>query len=291
MTNISHNLVGKIDRKTVAILTEIDKCARRLEIPFFMVGAFARDILLQHAYGIHTPRATLDIDFGVFITDWDQFDRLKKTLLGTGKFSLTKQTQRLLYDDEYPVDIVPFGGITKEDGSISWPPEHAIEMSITGFQECYKSAIFVQVGSSPDLVVKVVSLAGLAILKMIAWEADIERRSKDAADLFTIIKNYIEAGNLERFFEEEGNILNQEESDYDRASAHFLGREMAKIAEPKTKATLIKILKREAESSQGHKIVMDILRQDMFQKLTYEEVVLYFKALYRGLTDKVRVPS
>jgi predicted nucleotidyltransferase len=60
MTNISHNLVGKIDSKTVAILTEIDKSARKLKIPFFMVGAFARDILLQHAYGIHTPRATLD---------------------------------------------------------------------------------------------------------------------------------------------------------------------------------------------------------------------------------------
>jgi hypothetical protein len=60
---------------------------------------------------------------------------------------------------------------------------------------------------------------------------------------------------------------------------------MAKLVEPRTKAAMIKILKREADSSQGHKIVMDILRQDMFQNLNYEEIVSYFEALYRGLTD------
>jgi predicted nucleotidyltransferase len=190
-----------------------------------------------------------------------------------------------LYKDEYQVDIVPFGGIAKEDGSMAWPPEHAIEMNITGFQECYKSSISVQVGSNPDLTVKVVSLAGLAILKIIAWEDAIERRGKDAADLFSIIKNYIEAGNMERFFEEEGDILKEEESDYDRASAHFLGREMTKIAKPRTKAVLIRILDRENSSSHGHKIAMEILKQDMSQKLTYDEVLSYFNALLRGLTD------
>ncbi len=285
MTNISHNLVGKIDRKTVAVLSDICQSADKLKIPFFIVGAFARDILLQHAYGIHTPRATMDIDFSIFITNWDQFDELKTVLLRPEKFSPTKQTQRLLYENEYPVDIVPFGGIAKEDGFISWPPEHAIEMNIAGFQECYKHAISVQLRSNPDLIVKVVSLAGLAILKIIAWENDMERRSKDAADLFCIIKNYIEAGNMERFFEEEGDILKKEESDYDRASAHFLGRDMVKLAEPRTKASLIHILKREAGSSHGHKIVMDVLKQDVFHEMTYEEIAAYFNALLRGLTD------
>ena len=285
MTNISHNLVCKIDRKTVAILSDIDQSTEKLKIPFFIVGAFARDILLQHAYGIYTPRATMDIDFSIFITDWDQFDGLKTVLLGTGKFHPTKQTQRLLYENEYPVDIVPFGGIAKEDGSISWPPEHAIEMNIAGFQECFKHAISIQMRSNPDLIVKVVNLAGLAILKIIAWEDDMERRSKDAADLFCIIKNYIEAGNMERFFEEEGDILKMEESDYDRASAHFLGRDMAKLAEPRTKATLIQILKRQANSSHGHKIAMDVLKQDVFQEITYEKITAYFVALLRGLID------
>jgi hypothetical protein len=81
------------------------------------------------------------------------------------------------------------------------------------------------------------------------------------------------------------DILKEEESDDDRASAHFVGREMARVAEPRTKATLINILEREAASSNGHRIAMDVLRQDMFQKLTYEEVASYFNALLRGLTD------
>jgi predicted nucleotidyltransferase len=58
MTNISHNLAGKIDETTVAILFEIDTIARYLSLPFFIVGAAARDILLQHAYDIHVMRAT-----------------------------------------------------------------------------------------------------------------------------------------------------------------------------------------------------------------------------------------
>jgi predicted nucleotidyltransferase len=90
---------------------------------------------------------------------------------------------------------------------------------------------------------------------------------------------------MERFFEEEGDILKMEESDYDRASAHFLGRDMARLAEPRTKATLIKILKRQANSSHGHKIAMDVLKQDVFQEITYEKITAYYVALLSGLTD------
>jgi hypothetical protein len=45
------------------------------------------------------------------------------------------------------------------------------------------------------------------------------------------------------------------------------------------------ILEREAASSQGHKIAMDLLSQDAFQKEPYEQVAEYFNALLRGLLD------
>ncbi len=141
MTNILHDLVGKIDEKTVAVLSEIDTIAQDLSLPFFIVGATARDIFLQHAYEIHVMRATVDIDVGVFVSDWDQFARMKQALVKTGKFSISRQTQRLMYEDEFPVDIVPFGGIATADGSISWPPEYDIEMSIVGFRECFENAV------------------------------------------------------------------------------------------------------------------------------------------------------
>jgi predicted nucleotidyltransferase len=73
----------------------------------------------------------------------------------------------------------------------------------------------VLVSAEPDLVVKVVSLAGLAILKLVSWDDNIARRGEDAADLFLTIKNYIDAGNMDRFFEE-ADIIKEEVSDYDR---------------------------------------------------------------------------
>lgn len=285
MTNILYNLSGKIDKKTVAILSEIDKASGELALPFFIVGATARDILLQYVHNIHLMRATVDIDIGLYVSDWNQFQSLKKALEGTGKFTLTRQAQRLMYEDQFPVDIIPFGGIAEEDGSISWPPEHEIEMSIVGFRECYQHAVSVRMGSNPDLIVKVVSLAGLAIMKIVSWDEDHERRGKDAADLLTLMRNYIEAGNMERFFEEEGDILKEEASDYDRSSARFLGREIARMAGPAAKARMIHILEREAGSSQGHHIAADIVRRDSFQKESYEKIAGNFNALLRGLSE------
>ena len=286
MTSISYDLTSKIDKKTIAILSEIDKIADRLQLAYFIVGATARDILLQYAHDIHTTRATVDIDIGVLISDWDQFQILKQALIDTGKFNSTRQIQRLMYEDEYPVDIVPFGGIAQDDGSISWPPEYEMDMCIAGFRECYQCAISVIASTSPELVVKVVSLAGLAIMKIVSWDDNNERRGKDAADLVIIMRNYIEAGNMERFFNEEVDILREEDSDYDLSSARFLGREIGRLAGPATKEKLVNILEREAGLSQGHRIAMDVLMGDRFQSESYERIVEHFNALLRGLSEK-----
>jgi predicted nucleotidyltransferase len=90
MTGSLLDLSGKIDGKTIAALFEIDKIAGALNIPYFIVGATARDILLQYAHNIHTTRATLDIDIGVFVADWKQFQDLRQTLLRSKKFGSTK---------------------------------------------------------------------------------------------------------------------------------------------------------------------------------------------------------
>ena len=79
-------------------------------------------------------------------------------------------------------------------------------MSVAGFQECYQHAVSVLVRTEPDLIVKVVSLAGLAILKLVSWDDNIDRRGKAATDLIFIMKNYIDAGNMDRFFEEAGTL-------------------------------------------------------------------------------------
>ena len=283
MTTISHSLIGKLDSNIVDVLSALYEIANDLEIPFFVVGATARDILLQHAHDIPSTRATIDLDIGVSVSDWNRFQALKDELLNSSLFTASKETHRLLYKDRFPVDIVPFGKISSDSGSISWPPEYAFEMSVLGFEDCYQHAISVLIRENPDCVVKVASLAGLAILKIVSWDDNVERRGKDAGDLYLIIQNYIDAGNMERFFEEGIDILEKEASDYDLASAHFLGREIAKIAGPSTKTKLINILGREASASQGHKIAFNVLSQGSFQKESYNRIFENFNALLRWI--------
>ena len=56
------DLSGKIDELIVSIYETIAKVADSSGIKYFIVGASARDIVLRYGYGIHTIRATVDID-------------------------------------------------------------------------------------------------------------------------------------------------------------------------------------------------------------------------------------
>jgi len=286
MKNILVDLSGKISETSVSILREIEEVSTRLDIPFFVVGAFARDIILEHQFDIKTRRATLDIDIGVFISEWDQFETLKDELIRSARFSPSKQKQRLIYDDNFPLDIIPFGRIEDENGSITWPPDHEIRMSIFGFQECFQHTLSVKLSSHPELIVKMVSLAGLALLKLISWDDDPERRSKNAPDLFLIMRHYLDAGNLDRLFDEGIDIIEEDSYDYDIASARFLGRDIVKISIPATKAKLIEILEREANSKQGHKIALNIIQSDFYRSESYERIVEHFNSLLKGLVEQ-----
>jgi len=286
MKNILVDLSGEISETSVSILREIEEVSTRLDIPFFVVGAFARDIILEHQFDIKTRRATLDIDIGVFIAGWDQFETLKDELIRSARFSPSKQKQRLICDDNFPLDIIPFGAIEDEDGSITWPPDHEIRMTISGFQECFQHAVPVKLSSNPELIVKMASLAGMALLKIISWDDNTERRSKDAPDLFLIMRHYLDAGNLDRLFDKGSDIIEEDSYDYDLASARFLGRDIVNISSPATKAKLIEILEREANSKQGHKIALNVIQSDFYRSESYERVVEHFNLLLKGLSEQ-----
>lgn len=65
MTEKSLDLSGKIDGFTVELFATIANVAASDGISFFVVGATARDIILQYGYGIETIRATNDIDLAL----------------------------------------------------------------------------------------------------------------------------------------------------------------------------------------------------------------------------------
>ena len=238
MTNILFNLSGKIEKPTVDTLYLLKGIADSFGIPFFVVGAFARDLILKHRYGIEPRRMTTDIDLGVEVASWEQFKKLKESLIATGQFSLTSEKQRL-HCGTILIDILPFGPITDEDKKISWPPEHEIIMSMVGFEEAYEYSITVRLSSDPELDIKLASLPGLAIMKLISWKEKYPDRKRDAEDLLLIMNKYEEAGNSERLYGEELPLLLEEGFDTQMAGTRLLGRDMAKMSDPQTLRIII----------------------------------------------------
>ncbi|MBN4055509.1 hypothetical protein JYU12_02065, partial [bacterium AH-315-K03] len=57
MNDLSLNISGKIDSETVALYESVSDTAEKLDIPFVVVGASARDIVLQYGYGAQSQRA------------------------------------------------------------------------------------------------------------------------------------------------------------------------------------------------------------------------------------------
>ena len=115
-----------VDPVTLRILSVVNHVAAELELPYIVVGATARDLLLFHVFGIPVTRATADVDFAVAMDSWERFRELRGALLTSGHFREGKMEHRVYLQapsvkDEIPVDLIPFGGVA-EDDVIHWPP-------------------------------------------------------------------------------------------------------------------------------------------------------------------------
>ena len=282
MRNILFDLSGKIDQQTVEALLAIKKEADILKISFFVVGAFARDIILQHCYGINPRRMTRDIDLGVNIADWAQFDKLMNVLLSKRKFSRTKEPQRFFFES-IPIDIIPFGAIAGEKVKIDWPPEHKIFMSIVGFKEAFENSIIVRLNSNPELNVKIPTLPSLAIMKLISWKEKYPERAKDANDVFLIMNEYEHAGNFERLYDKTLNLLEEEDFDTKLASIRLLGRDMAMIANTGTANEIRFIL--ETETQEPHNLITHIIRERRVFNDNLETINLQLEKLKQGFIE------
>ncbi len=196
------DLSGKIDPLLVEIFDAIAGVAAARDIHYFVVGATARDMILSYGHGIEIKRATVDIDLGVEVADWDEFHELKNELAATGQFEYTQSAQRLLYKRDLPIDIVPFGPLEHANKEISWPPDHSIRMNVLGFGDAFRNAQVVRLRTEPVLDIPFATPVGLAVLKIVAWNDRSPQGSKDAGDLMFLLRSYLDAGNQDRLAEE-----------------------------------------------------------------------------------------
>lgn len=168
MKNISIDTSGKIDSSYIYAIKEIKKITDSQKIPFFIIGAFARDIIMEYCYGIKAPRRTMDIDLGIQVSNWDKFNKLTDSLKKSGKFETLNEKQRIIYKDII-IDIIPFGDISDKNERIIWPSDDII-LSVLGFTEVYQNSTLVRLSNKPKLEVKIPTLPGLSNLKVTSVE-------------------------------------------------------------------------------------------------------------------------
>ena len=168
-------------------------------------------------------RATEDTDVALAVPDWDGFRRVREALIVSQAFRPDRREHRLWLGDQ-GVDLIPFGGVERRDRSIAWPPEGAEVLNVAGFVEALATAVSVRLPGG--LVFRVASLPALVLLKVWAWK---DRRytapGKDAADIWMLLRAYAEAGNEERLYSSEAEVLTTSGFDLEEAGAWLLGKD------------------------------------------------------------------
>lgn len=286
MNNISINISGKIDPEKIKVLRNIKDVADDLGIPFFVVGAFAREVIFEHIHQIPSPRMTEDIDIGVEVANWEEFQLLKTTLLDRKILAETKSSHRFVdTESSMIVDILPYGGISGESKKISWPPDYDMVMSMLGFEEAYRSALTVRLSRKPVLDILIPSVPALAILKLISWNDAYPTRERDAQDLLFILENYDATGIEAQLYGTHVPLLTEEEYDTRLASVRLLGRDIAHVCEQATANTLMAILVREIDEDQGFRLLTQMVKGTSFQGVKFEAVLQLLKKLLQGIQE------
>lgn len=234
------NLFLKIELETAELLRAVKSVCEQLDVPWVIVGATARDLVLHHGYGALVRRATQDIDFAIEVADWGSFQHVKEQLLARG-FTESRMQHRLFGPNREAIDLVPFGQIENRDNLIAWPPNGDVAMNVLGFSEACEHADNVTIEGDPDFTVPVATPVGMVLLKLIAWtDRAPDIRRKDATDIKYSFENYerIPSVQDEAYDQANTGIMDSYGWDLTLTCSHLLGRHARQIATEETSRAL-----------------------------------------------------
>lgn len=194
-------------------------------IPFYVVGAMARDMVLGLIHGRKPSRKTNDLDVAIMVQDWNAYKKISTDLGADPNFTkCLNQKQRWYYKKAVTLDIVPFGEIAKADRHIYWPPDETPAMSVSGFPAMAVNALEIILDTETSL--GVASLPGFFLLKLSAWKD--RRYDRDAQDIAGILDEYLEI-NLERAARDHPDIFKQQEFTVFGAGAYLIGKDICHL--------------------------------------------------------------
>lgn len=213
---------------------DVAQACAELGIDYVVVGAAARDLVLQHIYGAPSRRATADVDFGLKVADWHSFDELRIALLRKG-YRESSSRHGLTSPGGIPVDIVPFGQVADSDANIAWPPDGETRMSVLGFTEAHDHSDLIRIQNDPEIQIRVATPVGMALLKLIAWnDRSPDVRKKDALDFQHLLSSYSRIPEVNDTAYAERALAERHGWDIDLISAEVLGLRARQMAHQKT---------------------------------------------------------
>lgn len=274
-------LEAQVDAEFFEGLQVFADAASATGVPWLMVGATARILLLEKVYGWPTGDGTQDVDFAVLVGDWIHYEKLcariaEQPVIETkGRLVKRFQTRR-----GFPFDLLPYGGVEENDKQVFWPPNRDSLMTVRGFAGAGKDAIHVRVNG--DLIVPVASPVGLCALKLFAWQErgaqQIGRDAKDVAYLFRHIERLLPREQLH-----EAHIGELEDADYDArlAALDVFGQQVATQLENDERVFMETVLSIELEQDTDARLVRDLNKHITANKP--ERIVEMLRAFLRGM--------
>ena len=264
-----------------SLLEKLTKYFIKVGIRFYIIGATARDIVMQ-IHNEKSGRATYDLDIAIAISDWNEYKKVEDGILNIEGFKKDiDQKQRFIYLNDFQLDIIPFGNVMKEDDKIFWPPEEDIAMSILGFSEVNKHTFPVKIDD--EIEIQVASLAGVFILKTIAWTERHLQGNKDADDMAFIIANYLTIYEKRAIEEHYDFIYAIDDFDTFTAGSKLLGLDIASLLSDNNSALekITNIIKSELKKEEESQLINQII--ETHRNLTYESIYDCLENLLKGI--------
>src|SRR5690554_3722196 len=232
-------------------LTEVIRVSEEMSFDFIVVGATARDFLIRCVFQANIALlATKDIDFAIMINDWERYEQITQRMINEYGFIKTREKQKLKYQN-IEVDIIPFGNISVGD-YIYWPPEGLLRMSVKGFDEAYKTGITIKYD---ELRFRILSLLGLFITKLIAWNERKYTKKTDAEDIGTLLYNYNEFY-PDDLYDNYSHLVNDANYNYRMAGVTILGKRLKSFLSkhPQLYSDILAILHQEVKDEDDSKL-------------------------------------
>lgn len=264
------------------ILEKLSKYFSDEGIHFYVIGATARDIIMQ-INNERSSRATHDLDIAIAISDWNEFKKVEEGIINIEGFTKDKhQKQRFLYENTFDLDIVPFGDVLAQDDKIFWPPDKEVAMSVLGFKEVQNTTKKVSIDNK--LSIEIASLDGIFLLKLVAWSERYLKGNKDADDIAFIFKNYLMI-NEDSAVENHYDLYQREDFDVTTTGARLIGRDLDKLLteHQETKKKILGIINNQIKLEEESPLINQIL--DTHRSIDFETAMNCLTQLAKGLNE------